>query len=89
MRVKSPDRKAVLRRSLALYKEFVKLCDAYDLVTPTQRAAADSAGTGAPVSVFPSDPAARRTAKIAQFKAENELKAKINVRSTFRPFPFP
>lgn len=89
MRVKSPDRKAVLRRSLVPYKEFVKLCDAYDLVTPSERSAAESVGTGVSVSVFPSDPAARRTAKIAQFKAENELKQKINVKSIFPSFPLP
>ncbi|KAI5848258.1 TAP42-like protein [Tricharina praecox] len=76
-RVKSPDRKPVLLRSVALYKKFISLCDAYDLVSSAERTAAENAGTGKPVSVLPTDPGARRTAKIAQFKAEKELKAKI------------
>jgi len=78
-RIKSSDRKAVLLRSVALYKEFITLCDAYDLVTSAERTAAENAGTGKPVSVLPTDPGARRTAKIAQFKAEKELKAKVEV----------
>lgn len=78
-RVISSDRKAVLLHSVALYKEFITLCDAYDLISSVERTAAENAGTGKPVSVLPTDPGARRTAKIAQFKAEKELKAKIEV----------
>ncbi|KAA8904652.1 TAP42-like protein [Sphaerosporella brunnea] len=79
MRLKSPDRKAVLLRSMELYKEFIAYCDAYDLVSKEERAAAENAGTGRPVSTLPTDPGARRTAKIAQFKAEKELRAKIEM----------
>lgn len=80
MRVKSTDRKAVLQQSMALYKEFITICDAYDLVTSAEKAAADSAGTGRLVSVLPSDPGERRTAKIAQFRLEKELRSKIAVQ---------
>jgi len=77
MRLNSPDRKAVLLRSMALYKEFIALCDAYDLVSPAEKSAAENAGTTKPISLLPSDPGARRAAKIAQFKEEKELKQKI------------
>ena len=77
MRIKSLDRKATLMRSMALYKEFITFCDAYELVSSEERSAADNAGTGRSVSVLPSDPGARRTAKIAQFKIEKELRNKI------------
>jgi immunoglobulin-binding protein 1 len=79
MRVKSTDRKAVLQRSMTLYKDFITYCDAYELVSKEERTAAENAGTGRPVSTLPTDPGARRTAKIAQFKAEKELKARIEV----------
>jgi immunoglobulin-binding protein 1 len=79
MRLNSPDRKTVLLRSMALYKEFITLCDAYDLVSPAEKSAAENAGIRKPISLLPSDPGARRTAKIAQFKEEKELKQKIEV----------
>jgi immunoglobulin-binding protein 1 len=64
---------------MGFYKEFITFCDAYDLVSKTERTAAENAGTGRPVSTLPTDPGARRTAKITQFKAGKELKARIEV----------
>lgn len=79
MKVQSLDRKAVIQRSMELYKEFITLCDAYNLVTPVERSAAGIAVIGRSVSVFLPDPGSRRNAKIAQFKIQKELKSKIQV----------
>ncbi|KAF8248617.1 TAP42-like protein [Wilcoxina mikolae CBS 423.85] len=77
LKEKSPDRKVVIQRSMELYKEFIALCDSYDLVTPEEMSAAQNAGTKESVSSLPQDPGARRKAKIAQFKTEKELESKI------------
>ncbi|KAI5840701.1 TAP42-like protein [Morchella snyderi] len=67
------DREAVLKRSRTLYNRFLSLCDTYDLLSKTDKSAFEK---GAVLS-SPADPATRRNEKIAKYKAEKELKAKI------------
>ena len=61
--VRAADRAAVLRQAAALHREFLALCDSYALAPAPAPPAAD--------------PAARREAKIAQFRRERALKAQI------------
>ncbi|KAF8542856.1 TAP42-like protein [Trichophaea hybrida] len=77
LKEKSPDRKVAIQRSMEQYKEFIALCDLYDLVTPDEMSAARNAWTKGLISSLPPDPGARRKAKIAQFKTEKELESKI------------
>lgn len=59
---------------------FLDLCDAYGLLSESDKSAAEGASSGSmSVSSLPSDPGARRQAKIAQFKREKELKMKVEV----------
>ena len=74
----SKTRRARLRDAQAHLQSFIDKCDEHEIVAAgSERAAlrgtADSTGAG-------SNPAARREAKIAQFRREKELKAKISVR---------
>ncbi|KAG0129260.1 TAP42-like protein [Tuber indicum] len=75
----SPDRASILELSKFLYMRFLNLCDAYDLLSNYDRSVLHPADPGAPkASPAPIDAAARRNEKIAKFKLEKELKAKID-----------
>lgn len=81
----SQNRKAVLGQARDLFKSFLDLCDAYGLLSESNKTAAEGASSGLmSVSSLPSDPGARRNAKIAQFKREKELKNRLQVRSVRR-----
>lgn len=69
------NRETVLKRSRTLYNRFLSLCDTYDLLSTTDKSAFEKGA----VSSSPADPATRRNEKIAKYKAEKELKAKIEV----------
>ncbi|PWW79996.1 TAP42-like protein [Tuber magnatum] len=78
-RQQSPDRVSILKLSKSLYVGFLNLCDAYDLLSNHDRSVLQPADPGelkAPPA--PIDAAARRSEKIAKFKLERELKAKID-----------
>src|SRR5437588_12893343 len=82
----SPDRPSILKLSKFLYVRFLNLCDAYNLLSNyDRRSVLQPADPGAPkVPSAPIDAAARRNEKIAKFKLEKELKAKIDVSTSFR-----
>jgi immunoglobulin-binding protein 1 len=81
----SPDRASILKLSKSLYVKFLNLCDAYDLLSNYDRSILQPADPGAfKVSSTPIDAAARRNQKIAKFKLEKELKAKIDVSTSLR-----
>lgn len=76
----SQNRKVVLEQARELLKSFLDLVDVYGLLSEVDKNAADGASSGLmSVSSLPSDPAARRNAKIAQFKREKELKNRLQV----------
>ncbi|KAI5804979.1 TAP42-like protein [Geopyxis carbonaria] len=78
LKTKSQNRRGVLEKSKNHYKSFIELCDAYGLVGSTDRKAFEAAdSTSMAASSLPIDPAARRNAKIAQFKREKDLKSKV------------
>lgn len=72
----TPDRAAILKRARILYNRFLTLCDTYDLLSTSDKSAFER---GASAVSTPFDPAARRNEKIAKYKTERELKAKIEV----------
>jgi len=82
----SPDRASILKLSKSLYIRFLNLCDAYDLLSNYDRSILQPTDLGAleALSAAPVDAAARRNEKIAKFKLEKELKAKIDVSTSFR-----
>lgn len=81
----SPDRASILKQSKSLYIRFLNLCDAYDLLSNYDRSILQPTDPGAPgASSAHVDAAARRNEKIAKFKLEKELKAKIDVSTSFR-----
>lgn len=76
---KSPsERTQLLDRSRSCYERFLAALDSYSLLEP-QYSKMFEAYTEDPVifSTTPSDPAARRNSKIANFKAEQALKQKL------------
>ncbi|RPA90241.1 TAP42-like protein [Choiromyces venosus 120613-1] len=78
----SPDRASVLKLSKSRYMKFLNLCDAYDLLSNSDRSVFQPVDTGAPKAPSPPiDAATRRNEKIAKFKLEKELKAKIDALS--------
>ncbi|KAL2133087.1 hypothetical protein VTI74DRAFT_2955 [Chaetomium olivicolor] len=73
------ERKRILSSARDAYERYLHLLDSYDLLLPTYKKLLEQY-TDAPTTfstVSTSDPAARRDAKIANFKAEKELKAKL------------
>ncbi|PUU77490.1 TAP42-like protein [Tuber borchii] len=75
----SPDRASILKQSKSLYIRFLNLCDAYDLLSNYDRSILQPTDPGALEALpAPVDAAARRNEKIAKFKLEKELKAKID-----------
>lgn len=70
------DREAVLGSSRNLFRRVLALCDTYGLLSPSDRAAFKSDGPSA--AAPPSDPAARRAEKIAAYRMEKELQAKVD-----------
>lgn len=70
------DRAVTLKRGRILYNRFLTLCDTYDLLSASDKSAFER---GASAVSAPLDPAARRNKKIAKYKAEKDLKAKIEV----------
>ncbi|KAG0638096.1 TAP42-like protein [Tuber brumale] len=75
----SSDRASILKLSKLLYMRFLNLCDAYDLLSNYDRSVLQPVDPGAPKAPSaPIDAAARRNEKIAKFKLEKELKAKID-----------
>lgn len=79
VKASSADRKATLGRAQSFYRQFLTICDAYDLISAPEKAALEKAMDGSRSSLLPVDPAARRNAKIAQFKREKELRVRIEV----------
>ncbi|EON96542.1 putative type 2a phosphatase-associated protein 42 protein [Phaeoacremonium minimum UCRPA7] len=73
------ERKKVLERARDAYERFLHMLDSYSLLSPSYakllESYADDPGSFSTVST--SDPNARRNAKIANFKAEKELRQKL------------
>ncbi|KAL2023064.1 hypothetical protein VTK56DRAFT_3974 [Thermocarpiscus australiensis] len=73
------ERKRILSAARDAYERYLHLLDSYDLLAPPYKKLleqyADSPTTFSTVST--PDPAARRNAKIANFKAEKELRSKL------------
>jgi len=81
----SSDRASILKQSKSLYIKFLNLCDVYDLLSNYDRNILQPSDPGEfKASSAPIDAAARRNQKIAKFKLEKELKAKIDVGTFFR-----
>ncbi|KAL7269243.1 Type 2A phosphatase-associated protein 42 [Rhizina undulata] len=76
-------RKTVLERSRSDYKRFLILCEAYELLSASDKATLEHLldPSSSPVTL-PSDPAMRRNAIIARYKQEKELKAKVEFLSS-------
>ncbi|KAL8401673.1 hypothetical protein RB596_008463 [Gaeumannomyces avenae] len=71
-------RRAVLKESRARHERFLHLLDSYGaLAAPQQRLLRDYDESPASFSTLPADPARRRDAKIAAFRREKELRAKL------------
>lgn len=70
------ERAVTLKRARILYNRFLTLCDTYDLLSVSDKNAFER---GVSAVSMPFDPAARRNEKIAKYKAEKELKVKIEV----------
>ncbi|KAL8371968.1 hypothetical protein RB595_001671 [Gaeumannomyces hyphopodioides] len=71
-------RRAVLQESRARHERFLHLLDSYGaLGAPQQRLLRDYDDSPASFSTLPADPARRRDAKIAAFRREKELRAKL------------
>lgn len=82
-RITGSDRKATLLRARQSYERFFKLLDSYDVLSKSDaklyekyQEAPNSFSTASTT-----DPAARRETKIARFRTEKDLKAKLEVRS--------
>ncbi|KAK3903923.1 TAP42-like protein [Staphylotrichum tortipilum] len=75
-----PDRKRLLAAARDAYERYLHLLDSYRLLSPSYTKLleryTDSPATFSAVSTS-GDPAARRDAKIANFKAEKDLRAKL------------
>lgn len=69
----------MLKRARHTFNQFLKTCDDYDLLDPKTKGLYDKIVEGSSVAIFPSDPTTRREVKIARFKEEKQLKAKIEV----------
>lgn len=76
------DRKSNLFRARQSYEKFLKLLDSYDVLSKSDaklyekyQDAPNSFSTASTT-----DPTARRETKIARFRAEKDLKAKLEVR---------
>lgn len=83
-------RKDAILRAQASYLAFLKLCDSYDLLNKTDREMFEilaQANTAIGLNHLPSDPGARRQAKIVRFRQEKDLKAKLEVRPSAPNFP--
>jgi len=73
------ERKRILSASRDAYERYLHLLDSYDLLPPTYKKLLEQY-TDAPTTfstVSTSDPAARRDAKINNFKTEKELRSKL------------
>ncbi|KAL2258759.1 hypothetical protein VTK26DRAFT_7805 [Humicola hyalothermophila] len=73
------ERKRILSAARDAYERYLHLLDSYSLLSPAHSKLLEQY-TDAPTTfstVSASDPAARRNAKIANFKAEKELRAKL------------
>lgn len=71
-------RRAVLEEARARHERFLHLLDSYSaLGAPQQRLLRDYDESPATFSTLPADPARRRDAKIAAFRREKELRAKL------------
>lgn len=74
-----PERKRILSAARNAYERYLHLLDSYSLLSPSYQKLleqyTDSPTTFSTVST--SDPAARRNAKIANFKAEKDLRSKL------------
>ncbi len=81
--VDPPQRKLVVRRARAAYESFLALVDSYGLVAGRHAKLLeryrDDPEAFAVVATSGGDMAARRDAKIAAFKAEKELKTKLEI----------
>lgn len=76
------DRKDTLLRAQTAYQVFLRLCDGYGILDKTDRNTFQiltQATTANDLNHLPKDPGARRQAKIARFRQEKELKAKLEV----------
>ncbi|RPB29395.1 TAP42-like protein [Terfezia boudieri ATCC MYA-4762] len=85
MKEQGLDRKSVLLRAQTAYKSFLRLVDSYDLLNKTDRDMFETlaqATTAAGLNHLPTDPGERRQAKIARFRQEKELKAKLQALAT-------
>ena len=74
-------RKAVLRRSQEAFERYLSLLDTYRMLSKNDRKLYERYIDGRDdFSLMTSDdPSARRDAKIARYKQENELKLKLEV----------
>jgi hypothetical protein len=75
-----PERKRILSGARDAYERYLHLLDSYDLLSPTHKKLLEQY-TDAPTTfttVSASDPNARRDAKIANFKTEKDLRAKLD-----------
>ncbi|KAI1092695.1 type 2A phosphatase-associated protein 42 [Rostrohypoxylon terebratum] len=72
-------RKAALKETREAYEQFLHLLDDYSILSPSDAKlfAAYNEDPDAFSTISAADPAARRNAKIANFKAEKELKNKL------------
>ncbi len=83
-RISNKERKQVLRDSQNAYERFLRRMDEYDILNTADKKLYESyTENPSTFSTIPtSDPAARRAAKITNYKHEKELKAKLDVRAT-------
>lgn len=80
MKIQNVDRKSTLLQSQKCYKAFLRLVDSYDLLSKRDREIFEvfsQATSSQGLSHLPSDPGPRRQAKIARYRQEKELKARL------------
>lgn len=77
MRNNLDDRRIVIVHAQDAFKRFLKTCDDYDLLSAEQRKLYEKLQEGSQGSIFPTDIATRREAKIAIYKQTKEVEAKM------------
>jgi immunoglobulin-binding protein 1 len=86
IRVSSTDRKTVLQNGREAYERYLSLLDHYEILSTADKklyqAYVESPTTFSTISTM--DPSVRRGAKIANFKAEKDLKKKLEVFRGYR-----
>lgn len=82
LKASSVNRKGALEVARSHFRAFIDLISAYELLSKDEKKAAEAASSAnINTSYLPTDPGARRSAKIAQFKKEKELRARVEALS--------